>query len=108
MHWILALMVGILLFGVGLHLWILRHEREVFSAGIETQAQILEVRLDEGDCIVRYRFVEPLSGKAYERSGIAGFLMPVMPTEGDFIAVKYLARAPKWSRMVGEIKLASS
>jgi len=34
MLWILALMVGIPLFGEALHLWILRHEREVLSAGI--------------------------------------------------------------------------
>jgi hypothetical protein len=84
------------------------HERLVFSTGLSIQATILEVRVDEGDCIDRYRFVEPLSGKPYERSGIAGFRMSNIPKEGERIAVEYLARDPSWSRLVGEIRIASS
>ncbi len=108
MELIILLMGSVLLFGIAHHIWVLHHERKVLSTGLEIQAAVLEVRMDEGDCIVRYRFVEPLSGKSYERSGIAGFLMSNTPKEGERIAVKYLARDPSWSRLVGEIKIASS
>jgi hypothetical protein len=49
-----------------------------------------------------------VSDKTYERSGIVGFLLSTPPREGDRIRVQYLARAPRWSRIVGEIKVASS
>jgi hypothetical protein len=108
MELIIFLLVSIPLFGITHYLWAVHHERQVSSTGLAIQATILEVRMDEGDCIVRYRFVEPLSGKSYERSGIAGFLMNSIPKEGERIAVKYLASDPSWSRLVGEIKIASS
>jgi hypothetical protein len=101
-------MVVISLFGIAHRMWVVHHERQVFSLRLEIQASILEVRVDEGDCIVRYGFVQPLNGKSYQRSGIAGFLMSNMPKEGERIAVKYLASDPNWSRLVGEIKIASS
>ena len=108
MELIIFLMVAIPLFGIAHHLWAVYHERQVLSTGLEIQATVLDVRVDEGDCIVRYRFVEPLSGKSYERSGIAGFLTSTIPEEGERIAVRYLARDPSWSRLVGELKIASS
>jgi hypothetical protein len=108
MAWIVALMLGIPLFGAALHYWTLSHEREVFSMGAQIQATVLDVRVDEGDCIVRYAFVDPLSGKSFARSGILGFQLTQLPEEGDQIPVKYLSRNPSWSRLVGEIKLASS
>ncbi|AFY73791.1 hypothetical protein Syn7502_01745 [Synechococcus sp. PCC 7502] len=105
---IVALMVGILVLAYIAQLYTVKKEREVFNQGVTIWADIIEVRIDEGDCIVRYRFIEPQSHKKFERSGVIGFLLENPPQEGEKIQVKYLPRNPHWSRMVGEIKIASS
>jgi hypothetical protein len=90
------------------HGYRVRMERAVFSEGIEIMATIVRVSVDEGDCNVRYRFVDPATGKEYFRHGVLGFQMKQPPAEGDEVAVKYLTHNPNWSRMIGEIHLSSS
>lgn len=42
-----------------------RMERAVFAKGIEMIATIIKASVDEGDCNVRYHFVDPATGKEH-------------------------------------------
>ncbi len=102
-----SLMISLPAFGVLYHLYRVRMERKVFSSGVAIAALILNVRVDEGDCVVRYSFADPATGKEFIRSGVIGFLLKDIPKEGETISVRYLSANPRWSRMVDEIHLAS-
>lgn len=111
LHWnawpFWVIFIGIPSLGIWLKIRTIRMERAVFQEGIAISATVLDVRIDEGDCIVKYSFTDPESGKTFERSGVLGFQMKNPPSEGETIPVRYLREKPNWSRMDGEIHLAS-
>ena len=47
------------------HSYRVRMERAVFREGMEMVATIDRVSVEDGDCNVRYRFVDPTTGKEY-------------------------------------------
>ncbi len=98
---------SILTSGIIWYLISVRPERILFRDGVTISAVVRDVRIDEGDCIVEYAFVDPKSGRTFSRSGVAGFLMADPPKPGDSVDVTYLPGNPRLSRLVGEIHLSS-
>lgn len=111
LHWnawpFWVIFIGIPSFGIWLKIHTVRMEQAVFQEGIPISATVIDVRIDEGDCVVSYRFLDQESGKTFSRSGVLGFQMENPPLEGESIPIRYLKRKPAWSRMEGEIHLAS-
>jgi hypothetical protein len=101
--WVIPVgMVLIAAFAVWLHFYTGGGERDVKRNGNDVDARITGVRVDEGDCIVTYEFVEPVSGKRFSRSGVYGFQVKTLPVVGGVISVRYRRKRPAWSRMLSE------
>ena len=97
--------VGMMLiagFGVWLHVYARDGTYKVKHEGANIDAAITDVRVDEGDCIVTYEFVDPSTGKRFSRSGVYGFQVKMLPVVGHTIAVRYRPDRPGWSRMPSE------